>query len=80
MARRKARDSTDSSLLDAIDSVLNHGAVLQGDLILGVGGVDLIYTRLSVLLAAMDKVVRKQSKGSLRSARPPRTRRTPRSK
>ena len=46
----------ESSLLDVVDNVLNKGMVLNGDLILGVANVDLIYARLSVLLAAMDKV------------------------
>jgi hypothetical protein len=45
-----------SSLLDVVDNVLNKGAVLNGDLVLGVANVDLIYAKLSVLLAALDKV------------------------
>lgn len=46
----------DASLLDVVDNVLNKGMVLNGDLILGVANVDLIYAKLSVLLAALDKV------------------------
>jgi hypothetical protein len=49
-------DEPQASLLDVVDNVLNRGAVLNGDLILGVANVDLIYARLSVLLAALDKV------------------------
>jgi hypothetical protein len=45
----------ESSLLDIVDNVLNKGMVLNGDVILGVANVDLIYVKLSVLLAAMDK-------------------------
>jgi gas vesicle protein GvpA/GvpJ/GvpM family len=45
-----------SSLLDVIDNVLNHGVVIHGELILGVANVDLIYAKLSVLLAALDKL------------------------
>ena len=47
-----------SSLLDALDNVLNRGALVTGDIILGVADVDLIYLKLSVLLAALDKVTR----------------------
>jgi hypothetical protein len=47
-----------SSLLDVLDNVLNRGAVLGGDVVLGVANVDLIYVKLSVLLAAMDKVAK----------------------
>jgi hypothetical protein len=71
--RRKTRESGDwlfphvavageaeeqSSLLDVIDNVLNRGAVLGGDVVLGVANVDLIYVKLSVLLAAFDKVTK----------------------
>src|SRR5262245_25813271 len=46
----------EASLLDVVDNVLNKGMVLNGDLILGVANVDLIYARVSVLLAALDKI------------------------
>jgi hypothetical protein len=47
-----------SSLLDVLDNVLNRGLMVNGDLILGVANVDLIYVKLSVLLAALDKVTK----------------------
>ena len=47
-----------SSLLDVLDNVLNRGAVLNGDVVLGVANVDLIYVKLSVLLAAFDKITK----------------------
>lgn len=47
-----------SSLLDVVDNVLNRGAVVTGDVVLGVANVDLIYLKLSVLLAALDKVTK----------------------
>jgi hypothetical protein len=47
----------ESSLLDVVDKVLNKGAVLNGDVMLGVANVDLIYAKLSVLLAAVDKAM-----------------------
>jgi hypothetical protein len=49
----------ESSLLDVLDNVLNRGAVLNGDVVLGVANVDLIYVKLSVLLAAFDKVTKR---------------------
>jgi hypothetical protein len=57
--RRDAEDEDQSSLLDVLDNVLNRGAVLTGDIVLGVADVDLIYVKLSVLLAALDKVTRR---------------------
>jgi hypothetical protein len=47
-----------SSLLDVLDNVLNKGAVVAGDVTLGVADVDLIYLKLSVLLSALDKAVK----------------------
>ena len=50
-------ESPDQSLLDLVDSLLDKGVVLDGELVLGVADVDLIYVRLSVLLAAADRVL-----------------------
>ena len=46
-----------STLLDVVDTVLNKGAVLNGDVVLGVANVDLVYVKLSVLLGALDRVM-----------------------
>jgi Gas vesicle protein len=83
--RRKPRGSGDwlfpaldadvddrSSLLDVVDSVLNRGAVLNGDIVLGVANVDLIYVKLSVLLAAFDKATRRTPVFTPVAARPKR--------
>lgn len=47
----------DASLLDVLDELLNMGVVVNGDLVLGVAGVDLIYLRLSSLLCAIDRIM-----------------------
>ena len=62
-----------SSLLDVLDNVLNKGAVLNGDLVLGVANVDLIYAKLSVLLSAIDKVMKpvQPRRRGPRNRRPP---------
>jgi hypothetical protein len=71
MARKKAPESEQqSSLLDVLDNVLNRGAVLNGDVVLGVANVDLVYVKLSVLLAAVDKVIRREP--VFRAVAPPR--------
>jgi hypothetical protein len=57
---------TDTTLLDLIDNLLNNGVVLQGELILGVANVDLIYAQLSLLLSAVDRVL--ESKPARRTA------------
>jgi hypothetical protein len=49
-------DSPDHSLLDLVDSLLDKGVVLDGEIVLGIADIDLVYIRLGVLLAAADRV------------------------
>jgi hypothetical protein len=46
----------DTSLLDLVDHVLTKGVVVNGDLVLGVADVDLVYVRLSAVLCAADRI------------------------
>lgn len=47
---------TNSTLLDLVDNLLNKGVVLHADVILALADVDLVYLRLTALLAAADRV------------------------
>ena len=49
-------DPPDATVLDLLDNLLNKGVMLNGDITLGVAGIDLIYLRLSALLAAFDRI------------------------
>ena len=49
-------DAPDSTVLDLLDHLLNKGVMLNGDVTLGVAGIDLIYLRLSALLCAADRI------------------------
>lgn len=50
-------ESPESTLLDLLDRLLDKGVVANGDLTLGVAGVDLVYARISALLCAADRVL-----------------------
>ena len=50
-------EAPESSVLDLIDSLLNKGVMANGDVTLGVAGIDLIYLRLSSILCAADRVL-----------------------
>ena len=50
-------DANESTLLDLLDNLLNKGVMANGDVTLGVAGIDLIYLRLSALLCAADRVL-----------------------
>jgi hypothetical protein len=58
-ARKVAQivDSSEKSLVDVLDSLLNQGVVLNAELILALANVDLVYLRLSALLCAADRVL-----------------------
>ena len=49
--------SPDGSLLDLVDSLLDKGVVLDGEIVLGLADVDLVYVRLGLLLAAADRIL-----------------------
>ena len=50
-------DSSEVSLLDTVDNLLNRGVVLTGEVVIGLAGIDLIYLQLSALLCAADRVL-----------------------
>jgi hypothetical protein len=47
----------ESTVLDVLDRLLDKGVMANGDVTLGVAGVDLVYVRLSALLCASDRVL-----------------------
>ena len=53
-------DSSDVSLLDTVDNLLNWGVVLTGEVIIGLAGIDLIYLQISAVLGAADRILPKK--------------------
>ena len=49
-------ESSEASLLDTVDHLLNKGLVLTGEVVIGLAGIDLIYLRLTALLCAADRI------------------------
>jgi hypothetical protein len=54
-------DQDEATVLDVIDNLLNKGVLLNADLTLALADVDLVYIRLSALLCAADRVLRRHS-------------------
>jgi hypothetical protein len=50
-------ERTEGSVLDLLDRLLEKGVMANGDVTLGLAGVDLIYVRLAALLCAADRVL-----------------------
>jgi len=63
-------DAPEATLLDLLDNLLNKGVMANGDLTIGVAGIDLIYLRLSALLCAADRVLPKSDSVPSRARRP----------
>ena len=59
-AAREVLDTTDDSLLDLVDNLLNRGVVVSGEVMLGLAGVDLVYVRLQAILCSADRVERRE--------------------
>jgi hypothetical protein len=68
-------DQPQESILDLLDHLLNKGVMLDGDITLGVAGVDLIYLRLSSIFCAADRVLPSAPHRKRRRVAPPSARR-----
>ena len=47
-------DSTDLSLLETLDHVLNRGLVVAGEITISVADIDLIFVGLNVLVSSVE--------------------------
>ena len=54
--------SEELSLLETLDHLLDRGVVISGDAVISIGGVDLLYLGLNVVLANVDAIVRTANK------------------
>jgi hypothetical protein len=50
-------EQPESSLLDLVDNLLSKGVMLNGELVIALADVDLVYVRASILLCAADRVL-----------------------
>jgi hypothetical protein len=53
------------SLCETLDRVLNKGAVVAGDLVISVAGVELIYVQVNLLVASVETMRQEWAKGSV---------------
>jgi hypothetical protein len=53
---------TELALVDALDHLLDRGVVIAGEAIISIGGVDLLYLGLNVVLANVDALVRDKAR------------------
>jgi gas vesicle structural protein len=60
-------ESADLTLLDLIDHVLNTGVIIRGNLVLTLGGVDLVYLGLDLIVTSVETALRHMGAGSTES-------------
>lgn len=53
-------ESTELALVEALDHLLDRGVVLSGEAIISIGGIDLVYLGLNIVLANVDALARNQ--------------------
>ncbi len=53
--RTATAETTDVTLLDLLDRVVDHGVVLAGDITISVADVDLIYLGLRAVLTSVER-------------------------
>ncbi len=53
-----AEQDTQLSVLEALDHLLDRGVVIAGEAVISIGGVDLLYLGLNVVLANVDTIMR----------------------
>src|SRR5205085_3062568 len=63
-------EAPEATMLDLLDNLLNKGVMANGDVTLGVAGIDLIYLRLSALLCAADRVLPRREPTRAAARRP----------
>lgn len=67
-----------ATLLDLVDNLLGKGVVLHADVVLALADVDLVYLKLTALLAAADRIFGPQADRRARAAAAPNAAASPR--
>ncbi|WP_082231978.1 gas vesicle protein [Halobacillus massiliensis] len=57
MSHRENFKNKEVGLIDILDTVLDKGVAIKGDLIISIAGVDLVYLDLRVLISSVETLV-----------------------
>ncbi|ASF41523.1 MULTISPECIES: gas vesicle protein [Halobacillus] len=64
MSEREQYENKDISLIDILDTVLDKGVAIKGDLVISIAGIDLVYLDLRVLISAVETLVQSNQQGA----------------
>lgn len=57
MSERENYENKEIALIDILDTVLDKGVAIKGDIIISIAGIDLVYLDLRVLISAVETLV-----------------------
>ena len=60
MVERAVSPEDELSLVELVNRVLDKGAVVSGDIVISVAGVDLVYVGLRVLVSSVETMVERR--------------------
>lgn len=67
MTRREEYENKDIALIDILDTVLDKGVAIKGDIVISIAGIDLVYLDLRILISAVETLI-ESNESSLSSA------------
>lgn len=67
---RAPRNNDDMSLAELVNRVLDRGALINGEVVIGVAGVDLIYLGLQIAISSVESMEKHAARTRLRSGSP----------
>lgn len=59
MSDKAALANKEIALIDILDTILDKGAAIRGDLVISIAGIDLVYLDLRLLIASVESLVHK---------------------
>lgn len=62
MAEQVPQPTIEISLLETLDHLLDRGVVIAGEAVISIGGTDLLYLGLNIVLANVDTIIRVTNK------------------
>ncbi len=57
MSQRENYENRDIALIDILDTVLDKGVAIKGDILISIAGIDLVYLDLRVLISAVETLI-----------------------
>jgi len=62
MSQKENFENRDIALIDILDTVLDKGVAIKGDIIISIADIDLVYLDLRVLISAVETLVQSDEK------------------